>query len=177
MKKITIWRKWEDQKKKFDYNHFDDEWVEGEFPLPKRQEYHNQKSWEKGEWKKNFGYLIEREVVAYHQELFGNSFEIFPEEEKKVKIELNSKKDTHVYHLKIQKIIVHYNNKSYVFEKEYLEGGNPEKSTWYYSNGNKICLLDVFLFQEFSLNRKKTFKKGKDLEKKLSQLYKVKKAM
>lgn len=54
MKKVTLWHRVKKNAEgtiiKSDFNHLEDGWVEGEFPLPKSNTFHNQKAWEKEFW-------------------------------------------------------------------------------------------------------------------------------
>lgn len=57
LSKITVWSVITD-KGEVKFNHIEDGWSFGDYPLPKDEQYTNQKSWAKMKWRKENGYLI-----------------------------------------------------------------------------------------------------------------------
>jgi hypothetical protein len=64
-KKITIWDRWNKDKKKYEFNHFDDEWVKNKKPIPKSD--YQKKSWNNSKWNKTYGYLVNNNVVRIQE--------------------------------------------------------------------------------------------------------------
>ena len=75
MKKITIWERIKKLVEKNEdgteiereivvHNHIEDNWVEGEKPLPVNEVFDEQKAWKGYKWIKTFGYLdLENRVL------------------------------------------------------------------------------------------------------------------
>ncbi len=53
MKKVTLWFK--EVNEDYKYNHIENGWVEGSYPLPKSDKFSNQKAWSKEKWIYKFG--------------------------------------------------------------------------------------------------------------------------
>lgn len=56
--KITVWSRF--NKDKFEHNHIEVDWKENNKPIPK---FKAQNCWNKYEWKKEFGWLINGKVI------------------------------------------------------------------------------------------------------------------
>lgn len=65
-KRITIWSILKENGDKI-HNHIENDWVDGDFPLPFKKEFTNQLSWKNMKWKKRHAYLVDGKVV----ELYG----------------------------------------------------------------------------------------------------------
>lgn len=63
MRKITKWSVITDDGK-IKFNHIEDGWIKGEYPQPIKQEYVNQKAWEKLNWIRTVGYLDDQNRVV-----------------------------------------------------------------------------------------------------------------
>lgn len=56
--KITIWNRYDENKKVFDFNHYEEGWVDTEFPLPIFADSAGQVAWVNHTWKREYGYLV-----------------------------------------------------------------------------------------------------------------------
>lgn len=61
--KITAWYAYLKDQNKFTFNHIENGWVDGDYPLPKKPEYTNQLSWAKMKWEKKHTYLKDGKVL------------------------------------------------------------------------------------------------------------------
>lgn len=48
---------------------YEDDWVRGDYPSPKKNEYTNQVSWKKSKWKKDFGYIKNVTILVADQKI------------------------------------------------------------------------------------------------------------
>ncbi len=51
-KKVTIWESWNHKEKKWQHNHIEDGWVDGDIPGPK-------KAWKGQKWLKRLGWIVD----------------------------------------------------------------------------------------------------------------------
>ncbi|MFQ3543534.1 hypothetical protein Q7A53_05560 [Halobacillus rhizosphaerae] len=58
---ITVWSVVTDEGNE-KHNHIEDGWAKSDKPLPKKKEFYNQQGWQKLEWTKQHGYLINGKV-------------------------------------------------------------------------------------------------------------------
>lgn len=72
MGKITVWKKVVKKKVedghiylKYEFNHIQDGWVDGDYPQPFKDEYVNQVNWKNDSWVKEFKYLVDGKIVNY----------------------------------------------------------------------------------------------------------------
>lgn len=62
MRPVTLWTMITKDGARF--NHLQDGHVEGDYPLPLKPEYKQQRSWAKGKWIKEHAYLNDKWVVV-----------------------------------------------------------------------------------------------------------------
>jgi len=61
MEEVTIWKRLNHKKKKFEFNHIEEGWSGLEAPLPKSE--NQAKNWKGATWKKNYGFLHDGKVI------------------------------------------------------------------------------------------------------------------
>jgi hypothetical protein len=57
--KVTIW----DRIVKIEHNHIESGWVEGDKPQPLSPDFTKQENWDKSQWIKRHGYLVDGKVI------------------------------------------------------------------------------------------------------------------
>lgn len=70
--KITVWKKVIKKKSekghiylKYEHNHIENDWIEGDYPKPFKDEYENQLKWKNDSWIKEFKYSVDGKIVSY----------------------------------------------------------------------------------------------------------------
>ena len=56
---VTSWYKFNDIKKIYEFNHIENNHIIGDYPLPIKQTFKEQKVWKSYKWKFEHGYLVD----------------------------------------------------------------------------------------------------------------------